>query len=237
MGRIHPAFSLVFALLTFSLGAGTAVSTNMREPAPTVFGRYGPWQSQQPPKSTCLVLDFVDDGIDLVPSDNGVRFDLDADGVVGKIGWTRRGSDDGFLALDTNHNGKIDSGAELLGRGFTHSSIPHSMNAFDDLLFLQGATETNGVRSKVRGNPDLEVDDEIYSQLLVWTDINHDGQSSSGELKTLEEAKVVFISAGYVGVNESQNGNLIRYRGAFQVLDLGVKRRRHLVEVALARQR
>ena len=62
-----------------------------------------------------LIVDTARDGYKLTSVDNGVRFDLNADGVLEQVAWTRRDSDDAFLALDRNGNGRIDDGGELFG--------------------------------------------------------------------------------------------------------------------------
>ena len=62
-----------------------------------------------------LIVDTARDGYRLTSVDNGVRFDLNADGVPEQVAWTRRDSDDAFLALDRNGNGRIDDGSELFG--------------------------------------------------------------------------------------------------------------------------
>ena len=51
----------------------------------------------------------------LTDADNGVLFDLKPDGTREAISWTLAGSMDGFLSLDRDGNGQIDSGKELFG--------------------------------------------------------------------------------------------------------------------------
>ena len=60
-----------------------------------------------------LVFDMDGDGIETVPLEQGVLFDLDADGRAENTAWI--GADDAFLAYDRNGNGRIDHGGELFG--------------------------------------------------------------------------------------------------------------------------
>ena len=62
-----------------------------------------------------IIVDTANDGYHLTSVEDGVRFDLDADGTPELVAWTRPGSDDAFLAIDRNGNGRIDDGTELFG--------------------------------------------------------------------------------------------------------------------------
>ena len=85
----------------------------------------------QPPNSP-LLFDRNGDGFHLTSADEGVLFDIDADGDLDQVAWTRADSGDAWLALDRNGNGVIDDATELFGnlppgaglrpqlRGFPH---------------------------------------------------------------------------------------------------------------------
>jgi hypothetical protein len=54
-------------------------------------------------------------GFSLTSAENGVMFDFWGNGHLIQIVWTSPASGYAFLALDRNHNGKIDSAKELFG--------------------------------------------------------------------------------------------------------------------------
>jgi len=70
------------------------------------------------PKGCCsspIIVDTTGHGFHLTSAEDGVWFDIHADGHPVLISWTATGSGNAFLALDRNHNGRIDDGKELFG--------------------------------------------------------------------------------------------------------------------------
>ena len=142
-----------------------------------------------------LMVDTARDGYRLTSVDNGVRFDLDADGVAEQVAWTRRDSDDAFLALDRNGNGRIDDGAELFGNHTpARPDTPGvtTPNGFEALKFVEsaayGVSERNGV---------INARDGAFSRLLLWRDLNHNGISEPEELQPVTESGLEAISTDY----------------------------------------
>jgi hypothetical protein len=96
-----------------------------------------------------LVFDLDGNGVNLSSVENGVYFDMDADGTRDKTAWVSGG--DALLALDRNGNGRIDDGSELFGEqngardGFAElarfdqdgsGSIDAQDNIFNSLILL-----------------------------------------------------------------------------------------------------
>jgi hypothetical protein len=88
-----------------------------------------------------LVLDLDGNGYDLsARSDTAsTYFDLGTDGSAESTGWVAGG--DGLLAIDSNHNGTVDNGAELFGDQTGYA------NGFEDLRVLVDAGEWNFIGS------------------------------------------------------------------------------------------
>lgn len=90
------------------------------------------------------------------------RFDLNGDGLAEELPLFASGS--GYLALDANGNGVIDSGKELFG--------PQSGNGFEELARLDSD-----------GNGWIDENDPAFRQLTVWTPAAGD----AGKLHSLAE--------------------------------------------------
>ena len=119
-----------------------------------------------------LVINF--DGAAAQLSNQHFRFDLTDNGKA--VDVPLLGSGSGYLALDLNHNGKIDSGAELFG--------PASGAGFAELA-----------KHDQDGNGWIDENDAIFKQLRVWTPAADGG----GALSTLKERNVGALYLGHTG--------------------------------------
>lgn len=158
-----------------------------------------------------LIVDAARDGYHLTSAAEGVLFDLDADGTPERTAWTRAESDDAFLAMDRNGNGRIDDGSELFGnRTPAHAGQADvtALNGFEALRFLQGPSY--GVSTIDR---QIDSADAAFARLLLWRDANHDGLSTADELTPLG-ATVAAIGTDYKEKRRVDRfGNQFRQKG------------------------
>lgn len=130
----------------------------------------GEYLKELPP----IVLDLNGSGIH--GSTITVEFDVDGDGDKDSTGWISGGQ--GFLALDRNSNGLIDSGAEISFMG----DLPGARTDLEGL----SAFDSNG-------DGVFNANDARFGEFLIWQDRDEDGVSDAGELVSL-------LSAGITGV-------------------------------------
>lgn len=175
----------------------------------------GPTECDTCPRDSCetdptcntspLVLRTAPGGYRMTGLEDPVHFDIDADGERESVGWTVRGSGQGFLAVDRNHNGAIDDGSELFGN---HTRLPDgrtAANGFDALAPLD--SDGNGI---------VDPRDDSWEHLLVWVDADHDGVSNASELSRLDAHAIGWLSYDYHSTKRRDAaGNLFRYQSEF----------------------
>jgi hypothetical protein len=165
-----------------------------------------------------IILDVNGNGYKLTSVDDGVRFDLNADGSAELVAWTRADSDDAFLAMDRNGNGRIDDGSELFGNhtpAYANRGDLTTANGFEALKFLGSPSYGIGV-------PDGEISarDAAFGRLLLWRDANHNGISEPEELISAASAGVVSIGTDYKEKRRVDRfGNEFRQKGTVTWLD------------------
>ncbi|EPJ50948.1 MAG: hypothetical protein OFPI_18720 [Osedax symbiont Rs2] len=152
--------------------------------------------------TTPLILDLNNNGIETLSVDNGILFDIDADGIVDNTGWV--GKNDGLLVHDLNGDGLINDAGELFGE---HSLLADGTKAKDGYAAL-AALDSNG-------DGLINAADDKFSQLQVWVDANSDGITQAGELLSLQQAGVSEITLSYQHSNIDSNGNTIGMLGSY----------------------
>lgn len=158
-----------------------------------------------PQRSDPFTLDLDGDGLETVGINAvaPVLFDIDATGIKQSVGWVK--PDDGFLVLDRNGNGLIDSGAELFGDATPLSTGGIAGDGFEAVADLD--ENSDGV---------LDANDAVWQDLRIWQDANQDGINQEGELKTLFDAGVASINVGkteHLAVLD--NGNALADLGTY----------------------
>jgi len=153
-----------------------------------------------------IVVDVAGDGISLTGPTEGVDFDLNGNGTRDRLGWTKINSDDAWLALDRNGNGNIDSGAELFG---DYTAQPTGPNKNGFLALAEFDKPANG------GNSDgvIDIQDQVFIQLRLWQDSNHNGISDAGELHPLGALNVKALELEFKDSKRiDEFGNEFKYR-------------------------
>ena len=162
--------------------------------------------TQHPGDPDPLLLDVHGNGVALTSLDDGVRFDVNANGIAERVAWTRHGSDDAWLVLDRNGNGRIDDGTELFGN-YTPQPLTASPNGYIALGELESSAQ--------RGNGDQVIDpaDSLWHDLRLWRDVNHDGVSQTSELSALAANGVEWLDITHRrSGRRDRHGNFFRYR-------------------------
>ncbi len=120
-----------------------------------------------------LVVDLDGDGIEILPIERGVNFDLWSNEHAVAVAWPH--PDDAFLVLDVDADGSVVNGSELLG-----DIDGHSANGFDKLASL------DHISAGGDGDGHITSRDAAYQRLRVWQDRDTNGRVSDGELLGLD---------------------------------------------------
>ena len=169
-------------------------------------------EGKRPENCACrysvVLVEFGNSELNLTNVQNGVGFNLDSEGHgKQRVSWTAANSAGAFLYLDRNTNKKVDNGLELFSN--STDQVPTSGVEPNGLLSLARQD-----RAELGGNGDGVIDsqDAVFTKLRLWQDLNHNGISEPGELRTLKDAGIDSISLDYKRLEHvDQWGNLIRY--------------------------
>jgi len=193
------------------------------------------------PKKDPLALDLNGDGISSISADDGIIFDHNASGVKTGTGWVN--SNDGWLVLDRDGNGEIDSGRELFGDNTRKLDGNLATDAFDaiasfdtngdgkvDINDATGDLDGNSTIDAINSNGDAESYwdinnngqydagiDKGFNDLKVWVDADSDGVTDAGELQDLSSHGIVSIGVnGTADGSVDANGNEIAATGTYE---------------------
>ena len=144
-----------------------------------------------------LALDLNGDGVKLVGvSGSTAYFDYGSDGFREQTGWIS--AQDGLLVRDVNRNGKIDDLHELFG------------SPEQDAFSLLGNYDANA-------DGRINADDAVWQTLSVWQDMNGNGATDPGELKSLSNVGITEFNLMSRPVDVSEGGNLIKAKSTFVI--------------------
>jgi hypothetical protein len=156
--------------------------------------------------ATPVVLDLNGDGVSTTSAAHGVKFDVTGTGTNARYGWTS--TTDGLLAIDLNHNGRIDNGNELFGVGTKLANGQHAGNGYEAMA----AYDSNG-------DGVLDAKDAHFTDLVVWVDANHDGVSQAGEVRSLSQLGIVSLDLHGLAGHARNHGNLLGLTSSYTTAD------------------
>lgn len=174
-----------------------------RPPPTTDGGNQVPYDgcSIEPPNCSPIIIKLTQGAYRLTGAESPVSFDIAAVGTPTRIGWTAPDSDEAFLWLDRDHDGRVGSGAELFGTATPLRNGRTASNGFIALAELDD--DGNGV---------IDASDAVWPLLMLWVDRDHDGRSTGAEVTALAASDVTAIDLRHHWTGrEDTHGNFYRY--------------------------
>lgn len=159
---------------------------------------------------TPIVINFAKGPYLLTGAESPVTFDFYATGQPLQMGWTAAEADIAFLCLDRDYSGTIDNGAEFFGNATRLADGTRAQNGFAAL------GEFDGNRDSV-----VNEQDAIWSELILWRDLNHDAVSQLDELVRVVDSGVSAISLRYHFTGRAdESGNALRYQSKVWIAEV-----------------
>lgn len=153
-----------------------------------------------------IIVDTLGDGVHLTDAANGIYFALRGPDVGPElVSWTQWNTDDAFLVMDRNANGKIDDGTEMFGN-YSWQPIPPAAGPNGYLSLAIFDLNHDGL---------INSSDAVWQYLRLWQDTNHNGINESWETHTLAEFGIANLTVtpwatGTPGARDA-NGNRQAY--------------------------
>ncbi|MEX0308979.1 MAG: calcium-binding protein, partial [Tateyamaria sp.] len=134
-----------------------------------------------------IIVDLDGDGVE-ISFGQQTYFDWDDDGFLEQGSWAS--ADDGFLVLDLNADGS---------RGVGDGVIDQTRELVWSLWGSEGDTDLQALRRAFDDNGDglLNDLDAVWNELRIWQDLDQDGETDDGELRTLADWGITQINLGY----------------------------------------
>jgi len=155
-----------------------------------------------------IILDLDGNGASsLRQTTSGIYFDHDGNGFAERTGWVAPG--DVLLVHDLDHNGRIETGAELFGN---QTLLPDGKKAWGGFEALR----------QFDSNLDgwITVLDPSWRQLQAWRDSNSNAKVDEGELLSLEAVGVEALNLSYInGFQDDEQGNIHKQLGTYRSVD------------------
>lgn len=159
--------------------------------------------------SSPVIINLEKGDYRLTGSNAPVVFDIAGDGHPRPMGWTAAGANEAFLWLDRNHNGTVTSGAELFGNFTPLQNGQRAKNGFEALREFDA-----------NGDGVIDERDPIWSQLMLWRDLNHNGISEPNEIVPIAGSGVTSIDLhDHWSGRRDTSGNLFKYESLVSITD------------------
>lgn len=154
-----------------------------------------------------LVLDLDGDGVETVGLSANISFDYNQDGIFEQTGFVA--ADDALLVVDLNNDGVINGGSELFGNHSLLSDGTYSEHGFQTLADYD--TNKDGV---------VNSSDTNFGKIKLFKDINQNGRTDAGELKSLADFNISQLSSIYTHAGYFDSaGNWRSDKGSYEKTD------------------
>lgn len=163
-------------------------------------GLSGDKDSGHPP----VVVDLNGNGVEFMgASVSNARFDFDGDGISDQTAWVA--PDDGLLVFDKGSDGIVSDASEI------------ELSKYGEV----GMTDLEGLAYGFDSNGDGVFDnqDDKWSSFAIWQDVNSDGVSDEGEVRSLDDIGITSIDLARDSNGSVEDGVIVHGYGSFTWAD------------------